>query len=61
LGDTGVDGRIIFRGIFRMWDVGAWTGSMWLKEGQVAGTCECDIEPSSSIKFGEFLDLLRSG
>ena len=24
--------------------------------GQVAGTCECGNEPSSSIKCGEFLD-----
>jgi hypothetical protein len=24
LGDPGVDGRIILRGIFRKWDVGAW-------------------------------------
>jgi hypothetical protein len=24
--------------------------------GQVAGTCECGNEPSSSIKYGEFLD-----
>ena len=26
LGDTGVDGRIILRWIFRKWDVGVWTG-----------------------------------
>ena len=25
-------------------------------QGQVAGTCECGNEPSSSIKCGEFLD-----
>jgi hypothetical protein len=24
--------------------------------GQVAGTCECGNVPSSSIKYGEFLD-----
>jgi len=28
-----VDGRIILRWIFRQWDVGAWTGSSWLKIG----------------------------
>ena len=28
-------------------------GSGW---GQVAVTCECDNEPSGSIKCGEFLD-----
>jgi len=27
LGDTGVDGRIILRRIFRKWDVRMWTGS----------------------------------
>jgi len=25
-GDPGVDGKIILRWIFRMWDVGVWTG-----------------------------------
>jgi len=31
LGDPGVDGRIILRWIFRKWDVGVWTGSIWLR------------------------------
>jgi len=31
LGDTGIDGRIIFRWIFRKLDVGVWTGSNWLR------------------------------
>jgi len=26
-----IDGRIILRWIFRKWDVGAWTGSSWLR------------------------------
>ena len=55
LGDTGVDGRIILRWIFRngMWGYGLdRAGSGW---GQVAGTCECGNEPSSSIKLGNFL------
>jgi hypothetical protein len=30
-GDTGVDGRIILRLIFRKWDVGVWTGLGWLR------------------------------
>jgi hypothetical protein len=30
-GDPGVDGRIILRWIFRKWDVGVWTGLIWLK------------------------------
>ena len=30
--------------------------------GQVAGTCECGNEPSGcSIKYGEFLDCLKTG
>jgi hypothetical protein len=31
LEDTGVDGRIILRWIFRKWDVGLWTGMSWLR------------------------------
>ena len=46
--DPGVDGRIILGWICRKLDVMAWTGSMWLGEGQVAGTCECGNEPSDS-------------
>jgi len=33
LEDPGVDGRIILKWIFRMWDVRTWTGSMWLSIG----------------------------
>jgi hypothetical protein len=29
----GTDDRIILRWIFRKWDVGAWTGSIWLMRG----------------------------
>jgi hypothetical protein len=28
--NQGIGGRIILRGIFRKWDMGAWTGSSWL-------------------------------
>jgi hypothetical protein len=31
LKDPDVDRRIILRSMFRKWDVGAWTGSSWLK------------------------------
>ena len=41
-----------------MW--GVWTGSSWLRIGQVAGTCECGNEPSGTIKCGEFLDQLKN-
>jgi hypothetical protein len=33
LGDPGIDERIILRWIFRMWDVGEWTGLSWLRRG----------------------------
>jgi hypothetical protein len=36
-GDSGVDGRIIIRWIFRKWDVGVWTGSGWLRIGTGGG------------------------
>jgi hypothetical protein len=29
--DPDVDGRIILRWIFRKWDEGQWTGSIWLR------------------------------
>jgi hypothetical protein len=29
--DSGVDGRIILKWIFRNWDVGLWTGLKWLR------------------------------
>jgi len=37
LEEPDVDGRIIFRCIFRKWDVGAWTGSSWLRIGTGGG------------------------
>ena len=37
LGDPGVDGRVILRGIFRKWDVGVWTGSSWFRTGTGGG------------------------
>jgi len=37
VGDAGVDGRIILRWIFRKWDVGVWTGSIWLRIGTGGG------------------------
>jgi hypothetical protein len=31
--DEGVERRIILRWVFRKWDVGAWSGSSWLRTG----------------------------
>jgi hypothetical protein len=35
--DPGVDGRIILRWFFRKWDVGVWTGLIWLSTGTGGG------------------------
>ena len=37
LEDPGIDGRVIIRWILRIWDVGAWTGSIWLMIGTGGG------------------------
>jgi len=37
LEDAGVEGRIILRWIFRKWDVGVWTGLIWLRIGTGGG------------------------
>jgi hypothetical protein len=52
LEELGVDGNVMFRGIFRKLVVQVWTGLIWLRIGRVAGTCECGNEPSGSIKCG---------
>jgi hypothetical protein len=44
-GDSGVDGKIILRWMFRKWDVGLWTGLSWLRIETGAATCECGNEP----------------
>jgi len=37
LEDPGVEGRILFRRISKMWDVGVWTGLRWLRIGTGCG------------------------
>jgi len=37
LGDPGVDGRVIFRWVFRKRDLSVWTGSSWLRIGTGGG------------------------
>jgi hypothetical protein len=36
--------------------MGASTGLIWFKKGQVASFCECGNELSVSLKCGEFLN-----
>jgi hypothetical protein len=36
-GDSGVDGRITLRWIFRKWNVGVWTGLSWFRIGTGGG------------------------
>lgn len=35
-----------------------WTGFIHMKKRPVAGSCECDNEPSDIVKGGQFLDKL---
>jgi hypothetical protein len=37
LGDPCICGEIIVKRIFRKWDVGVWTGSIWLRIGTGCG------------------------
>ena len=37
-----------------------WIGLIWLRMGQLAGTCKSENEPLSSIKCREILDHLRT-
>jgi hypothetical protein len=37
-----------------------YTGFVWLRIKTVAGSCECANEPSVSIKYGKFLEELRT-
>ena len=37
LGRPRLDGRIILRRVFTKWDVGAWTGLIWLRIGTDGG------------------------
>jgi len=55
LGDTGINGIIILRWIFRKWDVGYGLDRTGSGEGKVAGTFECSNELSGSTKCGVFM------
>jgi hypothetical protein len=55
LKDTGVDGKIILKWIFKKKEGGV-DELIWLRLGQVAGCCEYGNKPSVSMKCWEFLD-----
>jgi len=48
LEDPGVDGRIILRWIFRKWDVGAWTESIWRRKWADGGHINAVMNPRFS-------------
>jgi len=54
--DPGIHGRIILKRVFKKWDRGHGPDLSGSVTGNMAGSCECGNEPSSSIKCGEFLD-----
>jgi hypothetical protein len=56
LEDLDRDGRIILKLFFKNCIGEAWAGLIWL----MAGSCECGIKPQAFLKFGEFLDSLRT-
>jgi hypothetical protein len=57
LEDPWVGKIIILRSIFKKWEEGEWTGSIWLRLATVGGLFETrNKTPSGSIKCGEILD-----
>jgi hypothetical protein len=61
LEDPCVDGRIILRWIFRKYGGRHGMDRSGSGQGQKAGCCKCDSEPSDSIQREELLDLLQTG
>jgi hypothetical protein len=53
LKDPGVDGKIILSWIYKKWDMGAWTGSSWLRIGTDDDRHKCGNEPYIFMKCGD--------
>jgi hypothetical protein len=51
-----IGGSIILKWRFKNLDGEAWSGLVWLRQGQVVGCCECGNEPLGSTKCEKFLD-----
>jgi hypothetical protein len=50
LEDLDVDGRIVLKWIFKVWNWVALSGLIWLRIGKVAGVFKCGNETSGLIK-----------
>jgi hypothetical protein len=61
LEDPGVDGEVILRSIFKMFDVGHGLDEASSGNRQLVGACEYGNETSVFIKCREFLDWLKNG
>jgi hypothetical protein len=46
-----IDWEILLKWISKKWCGEAWTESIWLRIGEVAGSCECGNEPSRFHKM----------
>lgn len=58
--DLGLDGKIIFKRIFKTFNRETWTVLIWPTILGMAGPCKSGNEPSGLIKCGKFLDKLRA-
>jgi hypothetical protein len=55
LEDSGVDGRVILKWIFKMWDEGGMDLiALAQNRDKWCGSCKCSNDPSGSIKCTEF-------
>jgi hypothetical protein len=60
LENRGKEGRIILKWILNMWVGKVWNGLLWTRRGKGDSSCESDNETLGLIKYGEFLDYLRT-